>query len=213
VRAVRTPSCARFELSGSGSDKVSSKSPAAPQKFSPRSCRCRRRTSPRTRCRKVLRSESAVAPALQDTGRRRNTINEHSLQLSACFRRLWIGFESPWLHSFTQVRGSRMTGSVYFSGDIASPSRVPTRPGPSRNFRSMTSAENCAVHPAAGAWRRFFRNMNTPMRTRHGVYGESPLLSPPGSRAGLLLIWIQLISQATGWWVCLHRAAYSAGVR
>jgi hypothetical protein len=95
VRAVRTPSCARFELSGSGSDKVSPKSPGAPQKFSPRSCRCRRRTSPSTRCRKVLRSESAVAPAPQDTGQRRNTINEHSLQLSVDFRRLCTGFESP----------------------------------------------------------------------------------------------------------------------
>jgi hypothetical protein len=42
--------------------------------------------------------------------------------------------------------------------------------------------------------------------------GESPILSPPGFRVGLL-IRIQLISQVTGWWVCLHRAAYSPGVR
>ena len=44
---------------------------------------------------------------------------------------------------------------------------------------------------------------------------ESPLLSPPGFRVGLewvCLIRIQLISQATVVWVCLHAAAYSAGV-
>ena len=43
--------------------------------------------------------------------------------------------------------------------------------------------------------------------------GESPILSPPGFRAGLSLFRIQLMSRVTGWWVCLHRAAYSARVR
>jgi hypothetical protein len=31
--------------------------------------------------------------------------------------------------------------------------------------------------------------------------GESPILSPPGFRAGLSLFRIQLMSQVTGWWV------------
>jgi hypothetical protein len=43
--------------------------------------------------------------------------------------------------------------------------------------------------------------------------GESPILSPPGFRVRVVVFWIQLISQATGVWVCLQAAAYSAGVR
>jgi hypothetical protein len=43
--------------------------------------------------------------------------------------------------------------------------------------------------------------------------GGSPIVGPPGSRARLLLISVQLISQATGVCVWVHRAAYSAGVR
>jgi transposase-like protein len=42
--------------------------------------------------------------------------------------------------------------------------------------------------------------------------GESPILSPPGLEP-VVVFWIQLISQATGVWVCLHAAAYSAWVR
>jgi hypothetical protein len=42
---------------------------------------------------------------------------------------------------------------------------------------------------------------------------ESPISSPPGFRAGLCSIRFQLMSQATGWWLWLQPAAYSAGVR